>query len=120
MEKEKLKIREKEYPNLGILLEEWEAQMNNSIKYDDIYNKFSFIEKLKYTLNFFNNKNDRYLYLFVASVLKKGFFWNKKFLKEFFDEGESSELGLLTDESGMGWISKGKKIKWGNMENKRK
>ena len=87
--------------------------MKKSEKYDIIYEKFSFFEKMKYTFNYFDyfyKIQEKYIYLFVASVLKKGFYWNKKFLKEFVGEAEICGLGLLTDESGMGWISKGKKL----------
>ena len=105
----KLRIREQNYPNLEILLDDWEEQMKNAIKYDEIYNKFSFFDRIKSSFNFSFKKNNE-IFLFVASVLKKGFYWNKKFLKDFIDEAEASDLGLLTDESGMGWISKGKKI----------
>ena len=50
--------------------------MNNSIKYDEIYNKFSFIEKLKYTLNFYK----WYIFIFIYyKSFKKRFFFNKKF-----------------------------------------
>ena len=43
-----------------------------------MYNKISFIEKLKYTLNFYNNKNDRY-YIYLLQVLQKDFFGKKNF-----------------------------------------
>ena len=106
----KLRIRDQKYENLEILLDEWEDQMNKSEKYDNIYNKFSFFEIIKNSFNFFNKNKEQDIYLFVASVLKKGFYWNNKFLNEYFDQAEISGLGLLTDESGMGWISKGEKL----------
>ena len=86
--------------------------MKNAVKYDEIYNKFSFMDKIKNSINFYfsNKEKENNIFLFVASVLKQGFYWNKKFLKDFYDEAEISGLGLITDESGMGWIWKGKKL----------
>ena len=107
-----LRIREENLENLDILIDDWEEQMKNSEKYDSIYEKFSFYEKIQNYFNFFSTKpKEKDVFLFVASVLKKVFFWNKKFLNDFFDEGEADGIGLVTDKSGMGWISKGNKIK---------
>ena len=110
----KLRIREQaqDYPNLEILLDDWEEQIKNGVKYDEIFNKFSILDKIKNSLNYYfiNKEKEKTIYLFVASVLKKGFYWNKKFLKDYFDEAEINGIGLITDESGMGWISKGKKL----------
>ena len=64
------------------------------ITYDEMYNKISFIEKLKYILNFYNNKNDRY-YIYLLQVLQKDFFEKKKFLKEFLDKAEYSGFLFL-------------------------
>ena len=107
----KLRIRDNNYENLEILLDDWEEQMNKAEKYDQIYNNFSFYDKIKNSFNFFGKGKEKEIYLFVASVLKKDFYWNKKFLKNFFDEGEIDGLGLITDESGMGWIYKGQHLK---------
>ena len=96
---------------MEILLDDWEEQMNKAEKYDQIYNNFSFYDKIKNSFNFFGKGKEKEIYLFVASVLKKDFYWNKKFLKNFFDEGEIDGLGLITDESGMGWIYKGQHLK---------
>ena len=106
-----IRIREENLENLDVLIDDFEEQMKNAEKYDSIFEKFSFYEKIQNYFNFFTKPNEKNLFLFVASVLKKGFFWNKKFLKDYFDEGEADGIGLVTDESGMGWISKGKRIK---------
>ena len=107
-----LRIREEKLENLEVLIDDWEEQMKNSEKYDSIYKKFSFFEKIQNYFSFFSSKSkEKDVFLFVASVLKKGFFWNKKFLNDFIDEGETDGIGIVTDQSGMGWISKGKNIK---------
>ena len=107
-----IRIREQELENLDVLVDDWEDQMKNAEKYDEIYEKFSYMDKIKNYFNFFNTKpKENDIFIFVASVLKKDFYWNKKFLKDFIDEGEADGIELVTDNSGMGWISKGKKIK---------
>ena len=107
-----IRIREQELENLDVLVDDWEDQMKNAEKYDEIYEKFSYMDKIKNYFNFFNTKpKENDIFIFVASVLKKDFYWNKKFLKDFIDEGQTDGIGLVTDNSGMGWISKGKKIK---------
>ena len=107
-----IRIREQELENLDVLVDDWEDQIKNAEKYDKIYEKFSYIDKIKNYFNFFSSKTkENEIFLFVASVLKKDFYWNKKFLKDFIDEGEADGIGLVTDNSGMGWIYKGKKIK---------
>ena len=66
---------------MEILFDDWEEQMNKAEKYDQIYNKFIFYDKIKNSLNFFGigKEKEKEIYLFVASVLKKGFYWNKNF-----------------------------------------
>ena len=106
----KLKIKTEIHKNLDFFIEEWEKEWKNNIKYD-FYFKESILSSLSNLWNNLWSEKIEFFYLFVGSVLKKGFYWNKKFLKYFFDEGEVNGLELFVDKSGMGWIGKGKKIK---------
>ena len=54
-------------------------------------------------------------YVFVVSVLKKGFWWNSKYLNngQQITEGLVDDYEIIIDENGMGWIvpEKGKTMK---------
>ena len=62
----------------------------------------------------FSNKEE-YFYILVASLLKKNFFWNYKYLSlsEFIDEVNVEGLEIKVDKNGMGWIeiNKDKRLK---------
>ena len=113
----KLKVKTEEYPNVYVLTDEWEERFKGKDdKYYDFYVKESLSNKFFNLFNFiFNNdnNNDRNYFLFVGSVLKNGFYWNKKFLNQnsFYDEGTCNGIEIIVDESGMGYFSKGNKIK---------
>ena len=112
----KLKVKNEEYPNIEILTQEWEERFKmEDVKYYDFYVKESFSNKFMNLLSYFFNKekNENYYFLFVGSVLKNGFYWNKKFLSGsfFYDEGFCNGIDIVVDESGMGYFCKGNKVK---------
>ena len=112
----KLKVKTEEYPNVVYLTDDWEQRFkSDDVKYYDFYVKESLSSKFNNFFSYFFSKeeDDHIYYLFVGSVLKKGFYWNKKFLKEnyFYDEGICNGIEIIVDESGMGFFSKGDKVK---------
>ena len=114
----KLKVASKTNPNADNLARSFEVQWEDSIDYKENFIKSSDeIENSKIHSNeiFESNKS----LIFVASVLKKGFFWNQKYLSysEFIDDRELIDHGLLIDSDGMGWIVKQKMIIKGEVWN---
>ena len=95
----KLKVASKVNPNADNLARSFETQWDDSIDYKD-----KFIKSDENSNNKKIEANNNLL--FVASVLKKGFFWNNKYLSyaEFINDAELINHGVLIDSDGMGWI----------------
>lgn len=58
---------------------------------------------------YLTSQNDKINYVFVCSLLKKGFWWNKKYLSygEFVEFGILKNHSILIDKNGMGWMVNG-------------
>lgn len=109
----KLKVALKEYPHVDELAEQWEQRWIDIPDFKQNYVKESWKEWFNRYLSYFSGKKDDCIYIFVGSVLKKGFWWNKKYLSyaEFVDEGELCGYSVFIDQNGMGWIIPGDKLK---------
>lgn len=114
----KLKVKTEEYPNIYMLTDEWEKRFSeeySKVKYDDFYIKETLKDKVYNFFNYFfqGNNDEKHYLLFVGSVLKKGFYWNKKFMRDnnYVDEGFGNGIEIIVDKSGMGYFGKGDKAK---------
>lgn len=105
----KLRIAENEYPNIDDFADCWLEVFKDKPNYKQFYKKqnlFGYLLSNVISLWSHNDDNDVELNAFVASVLKKGFYWNSKFLSygEFVDEGILNGYQIAIDENSMGWI----------------
>lgn len=108
--KGRLKVAVKEFPEVDDLAEQWEKQWHDIPDFKQYYAKESWKDWIFRILNStILPKKDNTSYLFVGSLLKKGFWWNKKYLTyaHFVDSGKLKGYCLLIDQNGMGWIIKG-------------
>ncbi|KAK8876246.1 hypothetical protein M9Y10_006441 [Tritrichomonas musculus] len=97
----KLKVASKTNPNADEIARSFEMQWEDSNDYKENF--------IKESVENPTNQVKKNL-LFVASVLKKSFFWNQKYLSyaDFIDDAELADHGVLIDSDGMGWIVKEK------------
>ena len=129
----KLTIREKEYEYINEFINDWEkAYKCPSDHYDNYFikdknNNESYFSMLTSFLNYFNpfankNENENKIIdsnkntilnkkiIFVCSVLKDEFYWNKKYIR--YDDNKNKLLGegilnnhiIGIDKNGFGWI----------------
>ncbi|KAK8887591.1 hypothetical protein M9Y10_038641 [Tritrichomonas musculus] len=99
----KLKVASKTNPNADRIARSFEEQWEDATDYKDNFIKErGSDEQLK-------EKEDEYNYIFVGSVLKKGFFWNQKYLSyaEYINQGELVNHSILIDDNEMSLIVKG-------------
>lgn len=106
----KLKVAVNEYPHIDDLANQWEERWHDIPDFKKNYVKETwkdwFFRHLK---SFQQNEN---IFLFVGSLLKKGFWWNKKYLSysTFVCNGTLYGHSILIDKNGMGWIVHGNKM----------
>ena len=123
----KLTLREEEYKELESFVDDWEKrQKNPSPHFDDFYLEYSYYENFlyylsylnpKYAYNYFFNFNSleqenkfKNRKIFVCSVLKKDFYWNKKYISydknnnKFIGRGILNNYCINVDKNGFGWI----------------
>lgn len=104
----KLKVNLKEYPNVDELgdyyEDEWKSQIKKPTYKENFVHQSYFEFFISHVISFFH-QDDEFI-VFVASVLKKGFWWNSKFLSyaNFISEGKINGFSVLIDENEMGWI----------------
>lgn len=107
----KLKIVLNEYPNIDDFADCWLDAFKDAPSYKQFYKKQNIFNIFtSYVSRLWPNDNDESL-LFVASVLKRGFIWNSKYLSysKFICNGELNGFEIAIDENGMGWIVNTKK-----------
>lgn len=102
----KLKVASKSNPNADHLASSFETQWEDSTDYKDNFIKSDNENSKSENKNFIKSVSENKNSIFVASVLKKGFFWNQKYLSyaEFINDAELIDHGMLIDSDGMGWI----------------
>ena len=114
----KLTVREKEYEGLEYFVKEWEKyQSQPSDHYDNYFIKDTIASKILQYLNPMNIYNKslktnkfKNRTIFVVSVLKKDFYWSKKYIT--YDGNNNKVLGkgmlenhiISIDKNGFGWI----------------
>ena len=130
----KLRVRTEPHPDIEMFVIDWENEIKKpSQHFDDFFpeenNKNSFYSFLSY-LNpmniyyyFFGNNNLNPKFpnrkIFVVSVLKSNFYWNKKYItyeekniyNKFIGKANLLDHVIYVDQNGFGWIipKKGKK-----------
>lgn len=109
----KLRVNETEYKEINDLAQMWEERYESTGNYKDYYARWSISDYLYSWWKYFTSKP--VCYVFVVSVLKKGFWWNSKYLNngQQITEGLVDDYEIIIDENGMGWIvpEKGKTMK---------
>ena len=125
----KLTVREKEFENIAYYVNDWIKTIKKpSEHFDDYFWNVtdSYFDLLKYYLsylnplnifNYFFNYNTSFYNnkfknrkIFVASVLKKNFYWNKKYItydgskNRFLGKGILNNFCINIDKNGFGWI----------------
>ena len=117
----KLRIRDKDYDELSYFIDEWKKlYLIPSTYYKDFYIKDGIVAHIFYYLSYLNpfsyfasnnnQQNIKYVNIFVASLLKNDFYWNKKYIN--YDGNKNSYLGkgtlkehtIVLDEDGFGYI----------------
>lgn len=108
----KLRVALKDYPHVDDLANQWEERWQDIPDFKLNYVKETWKEWFYRHLNYFLPKKENDIYIFVGSLLKKGFWWNKKYLtySKFISNGKLDGYSLLIDQNGMGWIIKGEKM----------
>ena len=99
----KLTVREKEFEDLNLYIKEWERLISKkSEHFDECYIKDDSITgKINNYLSYINPKNVFNYFvpkfpnkkIFVVSVLKYGFYWNKKYIT--YDDIKNNKNKLL-------------------------
>ena len=123
----KLTVREEEFENLSYFVKDWEKELKKpSLHFDDYFLEDSYYDIFKYYLSylnpfnpikkvynyFFNYNNNKFQNrtIFVCSVLKKDFYWSKKYITYDGNNNKLLGIGILNDycinidKNGFGWI----------------
>ena len=108
-----LRVNETEYDEIDDLADSWEDRWGQMDNFKDYYVQWSIYDSIRYYASYLNVfsyfKSAPVKYVFVVSVLKENFYWNKKYLSEG-EKVKNATLkgyGIIIDENGMGWINKG-------------
>ena len=111
-----LKVNENDYEDIDeVLIPDFILGKEVLEPYDALLNNKKETWGHMFTRFFSFSNKEEYFYILVASLLKKNFFWNYKYLSlsEFIDEVNVEGLEIKVDKNGMGWIeiNKDKRLK---------
>lgn len=104
----KLKVALEEFPNVDELgnyyEDEWKSQLKKPTYRDHFIHQSFYDFFISHFSSIFHQEKE--YHVFVCSVLKKGFWWNSKFLSygQFVCEGQIQGFIISIDENEMGWI----------------
>ena len=125
--KGKLSLRMEPHPDIEMFVQDWENEIKKpSEHFDDyfIYDSYlSYLNPFNLYYYFFPQKSNKFenKKIFVASVLKQGFYWSKKYIayeeqnnktkNKYIGKGTLLDHSIYIDQNGFGWIipQKGKK-----------